>query len=112
MSEQNTYQIENYEGAALIRLNENVTGGSDALEFQNTVNEAANGDFSKVIVDLGKVEIINSSGLGMLVAAFTSLKKFNKDFIICNLPEKVRSLVEMTHLDKVLNIKSNINSSL
>lgn len=112
MSNENTYQLENYNGAALIRLSENVTGGSDALDFQNAVNEAAAGDYSKILIDLSQVQIMNSSGLGMLVAAHTSTKKFEKDIVFCNLSDKVNSLIEMTHLNKVLNISSDIDSAL
>ena len=48
----------------------------------------------------------------MLVAANSNLQKNRKKLILINLSTKVQDLVKMTHLDKVLNISNNLESSL
>ncbi len=94
-------------------LNKSLLGGSDAIEFQKELNMILNSDNPEVVIlDLSKVEQINSSGLGMLVASNSNLLKNKKKLVLINLSAKVQELVKMTHLDKVLNISQNIDSAL
>lgn len=94
-------------------LNKSLLGGSDAIEFQKEINNILISENPEVIIlDLSKVEQINSSGLGMLVASNSNILKNNKKLILINLSAKVQELVKMTHLDKVLNISQNLESAL
>ena len=95
----------------IIHLGEEVVGGSSALEFQNHLNEALD-SIKLVIIDLSKVDKINSSGLGMLVAAHTTVNKVDKNLVLCSVPDKVLNLITMTHLDKVLTIVDNLETAL
>lgn len=92
---------------ALIKLNENVLGGNDALEFTATLEELSSKGAKLIIADLKNVSVMNSSGLGMLVSALSNLKNTNVAFVLSSVPKKVLSLLEMTHLDKVFSIYKN-----
>lgn len=101
------------EGFIHLILNKSLLGGNDALEFQNELTSILKDDNpSSIILDLSQVEQINSSGLGMLVAANSNVQKNKKSLILTNLPSKVKELVKMTHLDKVLKITENLESAL
>lgn len=94
--------IVRFEGSVpAIELPEKILGGTDAMEFSEITHKYLNEDYSKLIIDLKRVEIMNSSGLGMLVAAFTSAKKLNKKINFINISDKIMKLLEMTHLDKI-----------
>ena len=90
-----------------IELNEQVLGGNDALDFASLLHEMTEQNVKYIIADLTKVKIMNSSGLGMLVSGLTSMKKNNINFILVSVPDKIMSLLEMTHLDKVFQIYDN-----
>lgn len=101
------------EGFIQYILNKSLLGGSDALEFQNELNEVLKSEEPNIIIfDLAKTEQINSSGLGMLVASNSIVQRNGKSLILINLPTKVKELVRMTHLDKVLKISDNLESAL
>lgn len=91
---------------ATLTLGESLTGGSEAMAFQNRLSEIVKSGVTNISLDLGKVETINSSGLGMIVAAHSNLRKDNASLKIKNIPSKVDELIKMTHLDKVLKIES------
>lgn len=95
--------------AAVIELPEKVLGGVDALEFSSLVDKYSFEDIDSIIVDLKSVTLINSSGLGMLVAAIGKTKKYGKKLFLCSVPEKVQALLKITHLDEVFSIIENIN---
>ena len=96
---------------ASIELKEQVLGGNDALEFSAKLYEVFDKSINNVIVDLSKVQVMNSSGLGMLVSGLSSLRKNNIQMELASVPVKVMSLLQMTHLDKVFKIHNNLKEA-
>ena len=96
---------------AVLKLGENVLGGNDALEFAEATEELRNKGAELIIADLKKVNVMNSSGLGMLVSSLSNLKNNDVDFVLSSVPKKVMSLLEMTHLDKVFSIYNSVEDA-
>lgn len=101
-----------FHDTALIKLRRNVTGGDEAFGFTTALMDISSKNVSKVVINMSNVEIINSSGLGMLVSGLSTLKKKNIDMLLIEVPEKVMSLLKMTHLDMVFKIYSDLDSAL
>lgn len=59
---------------------------------------------TKIILDMGSVDFIDSSGLGCLVACFRSVVKVEGDMKISCLQDQVRSLFELTRLHRLFDI--------
>ena len=93
-------------------LQENVLGGNEALEFTSQLHDHLQKDVKIVIVDLSKVIMINSSGLGMLVSGLSSIKKHGASMVLTGVPEKVMSLLKMTHLDRVFQLSNSIEEAV
>ncbi len=90
------------QNVAVIELPVNVLGGNEALDFSSLVDRYNfDENITKIIVDMKSVELMNSSGLGMLVNALSKVKKYNKTIIICSVPSKVENLLKITHLDEI-----------
>ena len=89
---------------AVLKLGANVSGGNDALSFQNIITEIADSDFDTLVIDMADVNLINSSGLGMLISGFSHLKKAGKTMKLANVPDKVLKLLQITQFDKIFNI--------
>jgi len=94
----------NIEHYATISLKKQVLGGNDALEFTSALQDAKNMDLQVVAADLLDVDLINSSGLGMLVSGMSLLRKVDVQLVLIHVPEKVMKLLQVTHLDKVFKI--------
>ncbi len=99
--DQNTY---------IITLPAKVLGGSDAVNFSEHIRELVSKGTSKVTVDLSAVELMNSSGLGMLVAGHSTMKRAGGTLAFTHVPENVKGLLRMTHLDSVFLIEDDNNS--
>jgi len=95
---------ENNPQTAVLKLGANVTGGNDALSFQNIITEIAGSEFNTLIIDMANVNIVNSSGLGMLISGYSHLKKAGKTMKLVNVPDKVVKLLQITSFDKIFNI--------
>ncbi len=87
---------------AILSLGKQVIGGADALDFSMELRSITERNIPHVIVDMSSVELINSSGLGMLVSGHSTMKKSGGTLKLAAVPDKVRQLLEMTHLDTVL----------
>ncbi|MDX9790296.1 MAG: STAS domain-containing protein [Candidatus Kapaibacterium sp.] len=97
---------------AIIKLKSSVLGGNDALDFTNALNELVNSGTSCIIIDTGDVQIMNSTGIGMLAHAHTNLTKGGYEMMLINVPDKIMKLLVMTHLDEVFIIHDNLESAL
>ena len=73
-------------------------GGPDAVKLNEELHELIEKEQTNIIVDLGKVKFMNSSGLGMLIGALTTMKKAGGDLRIANPTDKIESLLIITKL--------------
>ena len=62
---------------------------------------------AQLVLDLGRVMYIDSSGLGALVSAMKQARAAGGDIKLCGLASDVRALFEMTRLDKVLSLHAS-----
>ena len=95
-----------------ISLGENLIGGNDAMNFSSKLLELNQKNIQHVIVDLKSVKVINSSGIGMLVSGMTTLKKNNASMILVGLSDKIKSIMQMTHLDQVFKTYENMDDAV
>lgn len=68
------------------------------LAFGNRIHDLVNRGFAKVVLDLGGVTYIDSSGVGMLAAKLKTLKGKGGDLKLVNLNPRAESLFGMLKL--------------
>jgi anti-anti-sigma factor len=77
----------------------------NVIEFQQQLKQAVLSEDSVcLLVDMGKVESIDSAGLMALVSALNMAQRMNKRFSLCSVSQPVRMIFELTQLDRVFNI--------
>lgn len=85
---------------------------SSAEDFKNGVQELIRDGRVNIVVDLGAVNFLDSSGLGSLVAALRSVNKLDGDIKLASLQEPVRLIIELTRLHRVFDIFDNITDAV
>jgi hypothetical protein len=60
-------------------------------------------DRRAIVLHLGDVAFIDSCGLGTIVRSLTSTRQAHGDLKLCNLPDTVRKVLEMSHLSSVFD---------
>lgn len=78
-------------------------GGPDATEFHDKLKELADEGKKNIVGDLSKVKFMNSSGLGILITAMTTMRKEGGDFKICGASDRIESLLIVTKLITVFD---------
>lgn len=59
---------------------------------------------TKVVLSLGEVSYIDSSGLATLIEMLRRMKKYDGKLRLCGLSDKIRSLFEITKLTKLFEM--------
>ena len=73
----------------------NIKAKVDSLTKENRV---------KLVIDMGAVDFIDSSGLGSLVSSLRSVNKLGGDIRISALQDQVRAIFELTRLHRIFGI--------
>lgn len=97
------YSISEKYNTVIITFKGNVMGGPSAAEFHDEIKKLIDDGKTNVVGDLSKVKFMNSSGLGILITALTSLRNAGGDFKICNASDRIESLLIVTKLITVFN---------
>jgi anti-sigma B factor antagonist len=97
------YNVSEKYNCVIIELKGNVMGGPDAEIFRDELHKLIEQGKKEVIVNLGKVKFMNSSGLGILIGGLTTMKNAGGELVICQADKKIESLLMVTQLIKVFN---------
>lgn len=97
---------------AVLSLKGNLMGEPDTTEVREKIYSLLQDDIRKVVLDLGKVKWLNSSGLGTLISAMTSVRNKGGELCIANVTEKVESLFMITQLIKVFKTYETIDRAI
>ncbi len=80
-----------------------VTGGDPVTKFHDCIGEKIDEGFRMFIVNLAEVSWINSDGLGMLIAAMTTVKNAGGRLVLCN-TSGIDAVLKITRLKSVFEI--------
>jgi len=82
----------------VISLSGKVIGGPELLNVKTAFENAVNQDVRKVLLDLGKVSWMDSSGLGVIVSGHTTLSRAGGALKVLNVTKKIKELFIITKL--------------
>lgn len=99
-------------GCVIVELKGNVMGGPATEEFSKLLHSLVDEGKKNVIVDLGKVKFMNSTGLGMLIAGLTTMKRAEGDLRICQADKKIESLLVVTKLITVFQHFATVEEAI
>jgi anti-sigma B factor antagonist len=66
----------------------------------------------RLVINLTEVTYMDSSGIGTLVEVFRRVNGYQGKLVLCGLNERVRSVFEITKLDKFFSIHSTEDEAL
>lgn len=88
---------------------------SKAVQFRQQIKDLINEGVNLILIDLKKVNFMDSSGLGALVLALKMVREKGGRLFLMSLNDQVKMLFELTntgHLFEVVNDKSELEERL
>jgi anti-sigma B factor antagonist len=84
-----------------------ITLGEGSSTFRDTIRDLAAKGEKKLLLNLAEVSYIDSSGIGELVSAFTTVTNQGAKLKLLNLTKRVRDLLQITKLYTVFEVYEN-----
>ena len=78
--------------------------GSNALEFQDTLEKSIGAEDKVVILNLGQLSYISSAGLRVVLLIAKSLQSRNTEFAVCELQERIYEVFQMSGFDQIISV--------
>jgi anti-sigma B factor antagonist len=107
-----TFTMTHHGSVTVIALQGNLMGGPDATQLNSTLHERVREGNKQIVVDLGGVEFMNSSGLSLLIGGATIMKTAGGALKLANASGRISSLLKITKLGSVFETFSTVDEAV
>lgn len=95
------------DGVSIVDCSGRITLGEGSVVLRDTVKDLLNKGHKKILLNLGDVNYIDSSGIGELVSAYTTARNQGGELKLLKLTKKVHDLLQITKLYTVFDVKDD-----
>ena len=81
-------------------------------QLRTLIDETVQGGRTRIVVDLGSCEFIDSSGLGALIAGLKTARQAGGDLRIAGVGPQIATVLRLTNLDRVLRPHDTVAGAL
>ncbi len=100
------------DGVVILSPKGKIMGGPDASLLHDKLYEYIEQNKKRVIIDLAQVDWMNSTGLGILISGYTTLRNNEGELKLANVTEKIQSLLTITKLVTVFEAYDSIEEAV
>jgi len=95
------------DGVTILDLSGRITLGEGSVQLRDAVRDLLTKGQKHILLNLADVNYIDSSGIGELVSAFTTVRNQGGELKLLKLTKKVHDLLQITKLYTVFDIKDD-----
>ncbi len=99
-------------GTAIFRLDGRLRGRPECFEFQEAVRQQVSGSSKGIILDMSGVSHVDSTGVGILAALYTSTKSGSSDLVLAGLTPKVQKILDVLWFLRILKHEETVEAAL
>ncbi len=99
-------------GVTIVDLSGRIVAGDGSAALRDLTRNLISEGKKKILLNLRKVDYIDSSGLGELVSAFTSMRSQGGELKLLNLTKRVHFLLQITKLLTVFDVTDDEATSV
>ena len=100
------------DGVTILDLSGRITLGEGSVQLRDAIRDLIGKGQKKILLNLGDVNYIDSSGLGEMVSAYTTARNQGATLKLLKLTKKVHDLLQLTKLYTVFDIGDDEASSI
>ena len=106
------HAVREEKGVVIFELVGKIMGGPDDTSLVNAIYECADQNKTKVVIDLCRVEWMNSRGLGICIAGVTALRNRGGDLKLACTSGKVQTLLNNTRMFHVFETFDSVEEAV
>jgi anti-sigma B factor antagonist len=95
------------DGVTIVDLGGRVTLGEASVAVRDLISNLLSKGNKKILFNLAEVNYIDSSGIGVLVSSFTSVRSQGGELKLVNMTKRIRDLLQITKLYSLFDIKDD-----
>jgi anti-sigma B factor antagonist len=100
-------------GVEIVAISGHIVGSAKASQdFQELFRTLVADGKRKYVIDLAETPWTNSLGVGMLMSAYTSVKKSGGDVVLANATQRIRDMLQVTRLDHVFSVHNSLEEAI
>jgi len=88
-------------GVVILDLQGKLMGGPDADTFKGAIHKLLDKGAKRIVVNLHGVDWINSTGMGILISGYTTMRRSGGDLRLLNVSDKIQSILYVTKLNLI-----------
>lgn len=96
----------------VIKVKESRLDARLAVKFKESIQALIQGGNHQVLLDLGDLQFMDSSGLGAIVSCLKTASGQNGDLQLCSVNAPVFSVFKLTRLDRIFVIHADKEAAL
>ncbi|HXG84163.1 MAG TPA: STAS domain-containing protein [Pyrinomonadaceae bacterium] len=96
----------------ILDMNGKVTIGEGSVALRTTIRRLLGEGKKNILLNLGQVGYVDSSGIGELVSSFTAVNKEGGKLKLLNLTQKIQDLLAITKLLTVFDVYESESEAL
>ncbi len=96
--------VRNQQGITVLSLKGKITIGVGDVALRTAVNEALEAGARNILLELSGVTTVDSSGIGEMVNAYTTVTNRGGQLKLVSLPAKVSDILQITQLITVFEV--------
>jgi anti-sigma B factor antagonist len=96
----------------LIDLSGRIALGEGSALLRKTIRDLLESGHNRILLNLGDVTYIDSSGIGELVSGFTAVRSREGELKLLNLTKKVHDLLQITKLFTVFDVYTDESTAV
>ena len=85
----------------ILGISGKLMGGTDADTFRDLIHQLIESGKKRVLVDLASVKWVNSTGVGILITGYTTMRRNKGDMKLLNVSNKIQSILYVTKLNLI-----------
>jgi anti-sigma B factor antagonist len=97
---------------AILSFKGDLLGEPDTSNVRNKIHSLVTDNIKKIVIDLGGVNYMNSSGIGTLIACLTTVRNGGGELRLANVGGKVQNLFVITQLVKVFDTYETVERAI
>ena len=105
--------IESEDGeVTVIEISGRLWGEPEGESLSETLSDLKGKGCSKIVIDMEGISLMNSSGLGSLIAGMKSFREIGGDMKLANANERIQTILKITKLNQVFKTYDNRDEAI
>lgn len=106
-----SFEIKKEDQLIHVSLEGNLMSKQQIQALLDEIDFFFNEGIKKIIIDLAKMQYMNSTGLSILINIFTQARNRGGEVVITDIPDKINQLLIITKLNSIFNIEETVEDA-